>query len=412
MAHIGEVDARRLYAREASPSMFAYCTQVVHLSEFEAYLRITAARAARLHPMLLAMLREGSLHLTAVAKLAPHLARENCETLLGRAAHRTKREVEELIAELAPRPDAPAVVRKLPGRGAGTVPVPALRRASPDTQLGLDRVELSGLKQTPETSMAGLQPEVGGTAPAEAVQPSGTVLNRVAPDGTRDPLPLDDAAQPIHGLTSPDSSRVSAVPGRPRPHHVEPLSPGRYKIQFTASTELRDKLERLQSLMRSSVPDGDLAAIIEQAVAEKLERLEARRFARTKSPRTSVADSDTSPSSRHIPAAVRRIVRERDGGRCRYVDKQGRRCTARGDLEFHHRHPFGRGGDHSLENIALMCRAHNTYMAEIDYGLQPMERHRRPGDRGSGTPAAGSVIRTKAPGAAPVGVRFRRGNLP
>ena len=179
--------------------------------------------------------------------------------------------------------------------------------------------------------MAGLQPEVGGTALAEAAQPSGAVLNRVAPDETRDPLPLDDAAQPIPGLTSPNSFLVSAVPGRPRPQRVEPLSPGRYKIQFTASTELRDKLERLKALMRSSVPDGDLAAIIEHAVTEKLERLEARRFAKTNAPRKGLFDSDTSPSSRHIPAAVRRIVHERDGGRCRYVDGQGQRCTARSE---------------------------------------------------------------------------------
>ena len=68
--------------------------------------------------------------------------------------------------------------------------------------------------------------------------------------------------------------------------------------------------------MRSSVPDGDLAAIIEQAVTEKLERLEARRFAKTSAPRKGLADSDTSPSSRHIPAAVRRTVHERDAGRC------------------------------------------------------------------------------------------------
>jgi hypothetical protein len=51
VAHIGEVDARRLYAREAAPSMFAYCTQELHLSEHEAYLRITVARAAREHPV-------------------------------------------------------------------------------------------------------------------------------------------------------------------------------------------------------------------------------------------------------------------------------------------------------------------------------------------------------------------------
>ena len=44
VAHIAEVDARRLYAREASPSMIHYCMDVLHLSEGEAYRRIAAAR--------------------------------------------------------------------------------------------------------------------------------------------------------------------------------------------------------------------------------------------------------------------------------------------------------------------------------------------------------------------------------
>ena len=59
VSHIGEVERRRLYAREASPSMFAYCTEVLHLAEAEAYLRITVARAAREHPPLLTMLGDG-----------------------------------------------------------------------------------------------------------------------------------------------------------------------------------------------------------------------------------------------------------------------------------------------------------------------------------------------------------------
>ena len=137
---------------------------------------------------------------------------------------------------------------------------------------------------------------------------------------------------------------------------VEPLAPGRYKVQFTASAELHDKLERLRALMRPSVPDGDLAAIVEQAVTEKLQRLEARRFARTQAPRKTLSQSETSPTTRQIPAAVKRAVYERDGGRCRYEDEQGRRCTARQGLEFHHRHPFGRGGDHSVANVSLACR--------------------------------------------------------
>ena len=97
VALIGEVDARRLYAREASPSMFAWCTEILHLSEAEAYLRIAAARASREHPMLLTMQADGRLHLTGIAKLAPHLTLENREALLKRAAHKSKREIEESV---------------------------------------------------------------------------------------------------------------------------------------------------------------------------------------------------------------------------------------------------------------------------------------------------------------------------
>ena len=73
VAHIAEVDKRRLYAREAASSMFSYCTEVRHLSEAEAYLRIAVSRASRQHTVLLTMLADGRLHLTGIAKLAPHL---------------------------------------------------------------------------------------------------------------------------------------------------------------------------------------------------------------------------------------------------------------------------------------------------------------------------------------------------
>jgi len=56
VAHIAEVDVRRLFASEGFPSMFQYCVDVLHLSEAEAYLRIAAARVSRRHPALLTML--------------------------------------------------------------------------------------------------------------------------------------------------------------------------------------------------------------------------------------------------------------------------------------------------------------------------------------------------------------------
>ena len=107
--------------------MFRYCIHVLHLSEPEAYLRIAAARAARRHPVLLAMLADGRLHLSGIAKLAPHLTRENRDALLQRATHLSKRQIEELIAEICPRPDVPSLVRKLPGGMGQEPPLPPAR---------------------------------------------------------------------------------------------------------------------------------------------------------------------------------------------------------------------------------------------------------------------------------------------
>jgi hypothetical protein len=303
VAHIAEVEERRLYAREACSSMFAYCTEVLHLSEPETYLRIAVARAARKFPALLDMLGDGRLHLSGIALLAPHLTEENVAEVLARAEHKSKRRVEEFVAELAPKPDVPAAIRKLP---------------------------------TPP--------------PAPAVQ--------LRPDGVAPPPP-------------PPSNPVPAPPPE-----LEPLAPERYKVSFTASSELRDKLERLQALM-----DGDLAAVIEAAVTEKLERLEAKRYGETKSPRKTLDETETSPKSRYMPAAVRRIVRKRDGHQCTFVDGSCRRCTERRRLEFHHDDPYGRGGNHDPSRIRLLCKTHNLLLAERDYGKDVIESYRRTGGR-------------------------------
>jgi 5-methylcytosine-specific restriction endonuclease McrA len=182
----------------------------------------------------------------------------------------------------------------------------------------------------------------------------------VTPDRVR--LGLDGVASP-----RPTASAAPAV--------VLPLAPARYKVQFTASQELHDKLARLRDLMRSKVPDADLAAIIEEAVTEKLERLEARRFGRTKAPRKQLTESDTSTGSRYIPAAVKRAVSERDERQCHHRHKDGRRCPARARLEYHHRHPFAFGGDNAPHNLVLLCPLHHGLQSEHDFG--PSGRRRR-----------------------------------
>src|SRR5437867_3393573 len=114
IAHLAEIEERGLHHAEGFPSMFAYCRAALRLSEHAAYGRIEAARAARKFPVILEMLADGSLNLTAVGLLGRHLTRDNYREALAAAKGRSKCEVEELVARLHPQPDVPSSIRKLP----------------------------------------------------------------------------------------------------------------------------------------------------------------------------------------------------------------------------------------------------------------------------------------------------------
>jgi hypothetical protein len=363
VAHIGEVDARGLYARQAFPSMFAYCTQCLHLSEAEAYRRITVARASRRFPVLLAMLRDGRLHLSGIATLVPLLTDDNVTAVLVRATHKTKRQIEELVAELAPRHDAPCTVRKLP------------ERVKAATTFGQEAAPIEQSDALPRAEL---------------------VPGRVAAETEPTPPSNGAATASFQGRTVAGNEPSQPAITRRQPAAVVALSPARHRVQFTVSTELRDKLERLAVLMRAEAPDGDLGRIIEVAVTEKLARLETRRFGAAARVGDSPSPADTrwsapaSAKTRHIPAAVRHAVSRRDQGRCGFVDAQGRRCSERHRVEFHHRRPFGLGGDHTVDNIGLLCPAHNRHIAELDYGCAAIGPHRRsePAGEGGRSPAS------------------------
>jgi hypothetical protein len=80
----------------------AHCTRPLHLSELAAYGRIEAARTARRVPDILSALADGSLTLTTVGLLAPHLNAENQSALIEATRQKSKRDVERVIAALRP----------------------------------------------------------------------------------------------------------------------------------------------------------------------------------------------------------------------------------------------------------------------------------------------------------------------
>ena len=135
LVYIGEIDRRKLYLEHAYPSMFAFCTKRFRMSEAVAAKRIRAGRAACAFPCILGMVRRGELHLSGVHQLAGHLTEENHREVLRRAKHRSMREIDELVAEIAPKPDVAALIRAVPvggGSGAGQAPLGGVAREGAD----------------------------------------------------------------------------------------------------------------------------------------------------------------------------------------------------------------------------------------------------------------------------------------
>jgi hypothetical protein len=303
IALLAELDARELHLSEGYSSLFAYCTQALHLSESAAYDRISAARASRKFPIVLERLMTGAVTLTTVRLLGPHLTTDNCERCLDAASHKTKREVEQFVASLAPQPDVTSSVRRLPASKS------VVAEAEP----------LFGVSSKPDEPPS---PEI---------------------------------------CEARNASIAAAVPSRAI---VKPLAPERYLIKVTVSGSAHEKLRRAQDLLRHAIPNGDPAVIVERALTVLVEQLERTRLAKVRSPKSTTT---LATNSRRVPANIRRLVWQRDAGRCAFVGSQGR-CAETAFLELHHVVPYAAGGVTSVEDLSLRCRAHNVHEAVQHFG--------------------------------------------
>jgi hypothetical protein len=153
---------------------------------------------------------------------------------------------------------------------------------------------------------------------------------------------------------------------------VTPLAPERFGLQVTIDRETHELLQRARELMGHQNPTGEIAPVLKRALELLVTHLEKQKLAATTRP----GPSRLSASARHIPAAVKRAVRERDGERCTFVSGSGQRCPERARLEFDHQEPVARGGEATAENIRLRCRGHNQYAADCTFGAAFMSDKR------------------------------------
>jgi 5-methylcytosine-specific restriction endonuclease McrA len=411
VAHLGEVEDRRLHLEAAHGSMFSFCVARLGMSEDEACRRIDLARLARKFPALFAELYSGQITLSVALLLKPVLSPSNHLELLAAARGKCIRQARELVAVRFPKPDAPSNIRKLPGRR----PEQALDSAqgcSP-TRFSAASSTLPSLAQTIPTSPtpAGDLPAASPSSPSLPMPALGAPLVPrpcgplpAVPEPSLEVLPVSSPA--LAGQARSAAAHAGSAPAGSR-SVIEPLSAQRYRIQFTADAALKQQLEQARDLLRHAHPSGEFGPIISRALTRLIDDLLRHRFGararRTPSPastsapaahrspeekaanaptseRTSPESSltpvrSTAPASRsHIPRAARRAVLERDGLGCSWRDADGVRCGSQAWLEIDHQQPAGKGGSSEPENLRLLCRAHNGLAAERAYGREHMER--------------------------------------
>src|SRR5450432_3272117 len=339
LAHLAELDERRLYLDLGFTSLFAYCTEALGFCKSSAGRRIAVARVCKKYPEAFARVARGELQLSVLSLLGPHLNPENAAELFEACAHRSCEQVELLLAARFPRPDVRDAIRRLPTRSEAR---------TPDGGCAVDAAPLA--------------------APAE---PS----NR----------------SQIGGETSEGQQALEAGPVRrptPWPRALEPLSADRFAVRFTADAEFRELLEEVRALASHREPTGDLLSLVKRGLETYRRELQKERFGVGRKARRiriePTEGAEPTRRSRHVPAAVAREVYLRDGGCCTFCSADGRRCGARRFLEIDHVTPWAAHGQTTVENLRRRCRAHNQHAARGYFGAELVQvavasRRRRDG---------------------------------
>ena len=332
LAHIAEFDRRRLFLPTKYPSMFRYCVGHLRMSEDIALKRVRVARVARRFPVVFDAIADGRLNLSGVMLLARHLTRANGSELLEAAMNRSRAEVKELLA------------RRFPVLGPPAIPATASLGAEVSSPAGPAAELLAG----------------GGEALGEETAPNAQA-----------PGPVEIAG--VFRGPAPNSLPELHV-------RVRPVAPGRYELVAIIDQETHDRLEASRELLGHAVPSGALIEVLERAIALQHAQLRKRRCGAADRPRTGVNGSDATPrhsaDPRHVPDAVRRAVWERDGERCTFTSDDGERCEERSRIELDHVVPVARGGSSTVENLRLLCSAHNQLAAEREFGKERMQQRR------------------------------------
>ena len=396
--HLAEIEVRRLYLRRGCSSLFDYAVRELGYSDAAAGRRLGAVRLCADQPGARERLRDGSLTLSAAAELQWAFDRQRRRGSISGTA--------STAPAGAGLPDsAPGEAPALGGGAMGSVPAevasaggPMAVAAPPVTPshsepappLVLDAagrqklVEEAAGKSARQVRrmLADLDPELA--PPADRVRPLGD--GRYELKATID-ADCQQGLEQLRGLLSHVDPRmtVGQLVGRIVQEALDRHDPSRPPRRArTGSGAAPDESQPAPPAQKQAASDPGHAVTVPDAVVPadttptpgrtphprrasapsptRHEATDRPAAAGTKPAGAVTPTSKPCASSRAIPAAVRRQVWQRDGGRCSYLDRQtGRRCNSRHLIEIDHILPYALGGGADPGNLRLLCGAHHRH---------------------------------------------------
>lgn len=384
-------------------SLFAYCVDALHLERSGAYRRSVAAEMIIRFPAIGPIFAERRIRLSSLVPLDRILTEANHKDVLARAEGLTREEVERFVGSYLATPVKADVTRRLPSRAASSpaAAAPAAEGPPPDAA---------------QTTSASLGPEVLSAAPPRSrVEPinldwtriafsanadfmseleeTRSALSHVVPDGNFEALfrecmrlareacarrrlggpatsftvKLTDITDAPAAVGAPTAAPAAAAIGANSPAPSSLTCPGTdpsFTVKLPATTGAEATATRPLPGKSEASPGFTVKPDSEESTASFT----------VKPPESDLAGADR---SRYIPVEVRRAVWERDAGCCSWVGPTGHHCGSKHQLEFDHIVPFALGGEATVEQVRLLCRAHNRRWAQLTLGEQLMAQYAR-----------------------------------
>jgi hypothetical protein len=367
LAHLEEIERRRLHL-EGHSSLFSFCLKELGYSENEANARISAMRLYRELPEVIPAVETGALCLTNLVKAQAFfnqekkagkpVSLEEKRELLQEIQGSSTRECERLLAERSPLMALPQDRERALFGQHTQVSFTAGKRLMED----LERIRA-------------LWGHEGHLSYAELIQKmAGVVLDQIDP--LRRASRLSEKQELREKRQRAEAQKTEKE--KPQAPTETNKSPGSQRVPH-ANDRQRDSSPTLINCASSS--DANVLRADSDQTSSPLKNL-------------SNSDADAhalnpppeflTPTSRHIPEAVRRAVWVRDQGRCthRYAATSGaasaspspstppsphrssvapgERCRSIFALDVDHIIHYAHGGRHTVDNLRLLCRAHHS----------------------------------------------------